>query len=909
MATKVIGGGSSAVAASSHAACARFRGTDPLITGVTRRGLAKAVGFQDDFGGIPEARWMRAMTFERLVRDEKFASEVATTAVGRLNLARPTKVVTVNARINVDRTAKLLADAHDRAVAEGAATMIHGLAVPFVGFEDERATDVKPDFAVVAPQVPHGDDTVSKSWLILGDAKDYERVRSRIDDARLLKGFLQVALGAESAANWSQLPADMAVHSHGVLAVPRNAFLQPEALVENLGDHREEVRTRVGERRREATSVQYDAKTLITDHVRHLEATFNPATCSSCTLFSFCRHELRSSEDPTDLLVEIGISRTERPLLVGMVDGSGLVGDAAASTRALVAATLDGVARPTGQARIDQAGLPGTVNVVIAKSDSAALGVYGIAVQRVSRDGPGKWQTTVFDDPQSADTRRAIMKVLGKELTAAMKDRRQVDPEAPDPVHVVVPDKPTADVLVSIADNLAGIELSRLRWVRDKQMGRRPLTFNGEDAEIPAALRETERTAVSFLLEEDRARALALRSPIVDARAALARHIVAGGPAVNALRLDYLVPWAEATAAEPLDHRALADLIEAEEHTPGARLTNRRSNAIHQAFTGRGKGDPRPADIAKYHALIRDELAYKSGFMDRAVAALACIVDSRLREVYRSIEGDAQAIWRRRLSLHASDLVRFGRTYRHWRNSLVPAIEADDRCAKQLLALTNPQAALDAARNAGTREIATARVVTTAPLTIEIDSRRIGAERRVVLLHVNEQACVESDGVVVAFLKGSFKITGLGIGPLAVVDAARRHFEWSPAIDLGLTVGDELIVANFEWFSSLKGNQQLNVARPTPDTISAPAPDCTEDTYADDPTGHRYCCRPHEIAEAEWSDSIAERRARGELNPQAWPPLVDGDAFEVSPTDARLGDPTAQPATPVPDDVTVDDLE
>ena len=36
---------------------------------------------------------MRAMTFERLVRDERFASEVATTAVGRLELARPTKVV------------------------------------------------------------------------------------------------------------------------------------------------------------------------------------------------------------------------------------------------------------------------------------------------------------------------------------------------------------------------------------------------------------------------------------------------------------------------------------------------------------------------------------------------------------------------------------------------------------------------------------------------------------------------------------------------------------------------------------------------------------------------------------------------------------------------------------------------
>jgi len=112
------------------------------------------------------------MTFERLVRDERFASKVATTAVGRLDLKRPTKVVVVNARINVDRTAQSLADAHSRAVADGAATMIYGLAVPFVGFEDERATDVKTDF--VAPK--KGDE--QSNWLILGDAKDYERVRA-----------------------------------------------------------------------------------------------------------------------------------------------------------------------------------------------------------------------------------------------------------------------------------------------------------------------------------------------------------------------------------------------------------------------------------------------------------------------------------------------------------------------------------------------------------------------------------------------------------------------------------------------------------------------------------------------------------------------------------------------------------
>src|ERR1700744_4542398 len=124
-ATKSVGGGSSAVAASSHAACARFRGSDPLVTGLTRRKLAETLGKPDVNGQIPEARWMRAMTFERLVRDRRFASEVATTAVGRLGLERPTAVVIVDAHVNVEMTAKLLEDAHARAIDKQEATLIH----------------------------------------------------------------------------------------------------------------------------------------------------------------------------------------------------------------------------------------------------------------------------------------------------------------------------------------------------------------------------------------------------------------------------------------------------------------------------------------------------------------------------------------------------------------------------------------------------------------------------------------------------------------------------------------------------------------------------------------------------------------------------------------------------------------
>jgi hypothetical protein len=165
--TKSLGGGSSAVAASAHANCARFRGTDPLITGRTRRNLAAELKFPDTGGSIPEARWMRAMTFERLVKDRQFASRVATTAVGALKLDRPKEVVIADARVNTARTAELLKQAHDRAIADDAATLLYQLAVPFVGYEDRRATDVKPDYAVVAP-------TTDKqgSWLIVGDAKD-----------------------------------------------------------------------------------------------------------------------------------------------------------------------------------------------------------------------------------------------------------------------------------------------------------------------------------------------------------------------------------------------------------------------------------------------------------------------------------------------------------------------------------------------------------------------------------------------------------------------------------------------------------------------------------------------------------------------------------------------------------------
>jgi hypothetical protein len=899
MPSKSLGGGSGAVAASTHAACARFRGTDPLVVGRTRRQLAVDLGFPDDSGYIPAARWTRAMTFEHLVRDARFASEVATTTVGRVALARPAKVVTVNAHVHVDETAELLATAHERAVAEGAATLVHGLAVPFAGFEDSAATEVKPDFAVVAAGRGRG------SWLIVGDAKDYERVRSRIDDTRLLKGFLQVALGAESAAAWSRLPEGMAVHSHGVLAVPKNSFLQPEALVEALHDHRAEVRMRVAERRREAAETRYLSGTDVAPFVAHLLATFDPATCTTCTLFSYCRHELRTSPDPADLLVEVGVPAELRAQVAGLVTGGEAATRAPASVVAQVRATLDGVGVRTGQLRVDGAGRAGTVDVVLAKADAAALGVHGVALRRHTGDGPGDWAVTVFDDPQSAETRRRVMRLLGQEITAAMAESARHGTYA---VHVVVPDAVTADVLVSIADNLAGVELSRLRWERDREMAREPLTFGGEPARVPAALHTAERTAVSFLLEDDRARALTLRAPVIDLRAVLAQHVVAGGPASSSLRLDYLVAWAETLTGDPVKPRDLEDDVERSQHTPGARLTGRRSDAVHRALTGGRGGDPDPV---RYTALVTEELAYKQDVLDRALAALRTVRDSSLRDVHHAIEADAQAVWRRRLDLHASDLVRFGRTYRHWRNSLVPVIESDGRCRRQLAALASPQAAADMAADAGVREVVPATVVTTAPLVLDIASRRIGAGARIVLLHVNGDACVERPGTAMTPLKGSVKFSGMAIGPLTSVgdESTPRRFTWTPDNVPDLAPGDRLVVADFGWYCDHKGNKHLSVGRPAADDTSAPRPACEPFSYADDPGEHQYCCRPHEDAEADWSDRLAERRDRGELNPQVWPPVVDEDAFEVAPAGAPVADLLAVPQDEVPDDLTLDDLE
>ncbi len=906
MSALALGGASGAVAASAHAGCARFRGTDPMVTGQSRYKIAKSLSVPTMEGSIPEARWIRALTFEALIRQDEYATRIATTAVGGVGLPRPTAVTVVDAKESISSTRGLIASARDLAVEDGRATIILKPAVPYPGFAADGATPVLPDFVVVARKESDEDD----AWVIVGDAKDYERARSRIDDGRMLKGFIQVAFGAEAFARWGDLPEGVAIHSWGVLVVPRSAFLHPMAVVENLADHRTEVQMRLDERVAEQDNHVWSGNAE--EFVSHLRATFDPISCTTCPLYAYCRNELRASTDPDDFLAEIGIAPHLRSALRSLVDGSGTPGEAVSpSVRDHVKATLTGVAQRTGQKRVDPAGQPGTVNIVLAKSDGGSLGVHGMGVQVVTEAGVSKWRYETYDNPNAEPTRRAIMRLLGSALVDAMDWSPKSTDDTRRPVHLIVPDAATADILVSVADSLAGVELSRMRWERDVERGREPLTFDGNPAAmpLPIPLAQDERLAVSFLLEEDRARAFLLRHPIVDLRAAIREILTCGGPSVFFGQLGYLVAWANTSETSPLDARQFVNDVESKSQSSGARLTWDTSNDLTYALFGH---DNKAPNLDRYRELVRAELEHKAALVTSCLPFLDTVPDSALRPMFRAVEADAQDVWRRRLDLQAFDLVRFGSTSRYWRNSLVQVIQDDDKCNSQLRALTNSSWALERARDAGVQEIATAKVVALDPFVLEVASRRLLAGSRVVLLHQNDEACVEQPGIATHLLKGSIRIRGLAAGDLSSLEdpnAPAKQVVWSPSSNVSLSVGDELVIANFDWFTKNKGTSQLNVNRPSMDAQLAPKPDCEPESFAESPSEHQYCCQPHVVREAATSDYFAERRAHGEMNPEAWPPIRDADAFDVNAN----GEPNAETVTPdvapVPEDATLDELD
>ena len=406
MAAKAIGGGSSAVAASSHAACARFRGTDPLITGRTRRALAKDVGFHDEFGGIPEARWMRAMTFERLVRDKAVRQR------GGHHRRRPARPRapdegrrSSNARVNVepDRAAARRTPTTGRST-KARPRCSTALAIPFAGFEDDERDRRQAGLRRRRPAGPRRRGAVQE----LADRRRRQGLRARPLADRRRAAAQGVPPGRARRRVGGAVVAAAGRHGRAPLRRARRAAQRVPPAGGAGRAARRPPRGGADARRRAApggSGTTYDAEaTPIDDYVGHLEATFDPAACASCTLFSFCRDELRTSTDPTDLLIEIGIPPAAPPARSSaLVDGNGPAGEPPASTCAPGSAPRsNGVGQSTGQARVDQAGQPGTVNVVLAKSDSAALGVHGIATQRVTANGAGD-----VADRRSSTTRRA----------------------------------------------------------------------------------------------------------------------------------------------------------------------------------------------------------------------------------------------------------------------------------------------------------------------------------------------------------------------------------------------------------------------------------------------------------------------------------------------------------------------
>ena len=413
MGALIAGGGSGAVASSAHAGCTRFRMTDPLLTGRTRRALAADPRRPRRRRRHPVARWVRAMAFERLVHDEAFVSELLTRAVGLLGLDRPDggpSPVRQATRSTARRPSWRRRTSRPSTPARRRCCSACGSRS-----STSRTRPARPTYGPTSPssRPESSDDDGVGSWLVMGDAKDYERVRSRIDDGRMLKGFLQVALGAESAAAWSRLP-----DGHGGAPV-RRPGRPPQRLPAPRGRRSRTSPTtgarcgpgceeRIARSGRRSTSADRRRRAAST-HVAHVEATFDPATCPTCSLFRYCRGELRTSADPAAVLVEIGVPPPQtagRPRDWSTAPASHPPRlDPARRWSPTVEATATGAARRPAGAGSTRSGCPAASTWCVVKSDAAALGVHGIAVQRLDGSGDEPWQHRVFERTNATETR------------------------------------------------------------------------------------------------------------------------------------------------------------------------------------------------------------------------------------------------------------------------------------------------------------------------------------------------------------------------------------------------------------------------------------------------------------------------------------------------------------------------
>ena len=124
-------------------------------------------------------------------------------------------------------------------------------------------------------------------------------------------------------------------------------------------------------------------------------------------------------------------------------------------------------------------------------------------------------------------------------------------------------------------------------------------------------------------------------------------------------------------------------------------------------------------------------------------------------------------------------------------------------------------------------------------------------------------------------------------------------------------MGDNLVLADVGLFAKelKRPAGTLTMDRPSPDRTGAPAEGCLDGVFFEDPSQHQWCCKPHEVAEAEFSDDLALRRARRELNPEVWPPVRNEDGFEVTPEGKPTSRDVTVPQESAPEGVTVDELE
>ena len=223
-----------------------------------------------------------------------------------------------------------------------------------------------------------------------------------------------------------------------------------------------------------------------------------------------------------------------------------------------------------------------------------------------------------------------------------------------------------------------------------------------------------------------------LRNPIVDLRRVLNAHMVAGGPSADTGRLDYLVRWAEATGRSTT---APSPTRSPRRRTRPGRACRTRTRTPSTPRCGDRVATPRrTAGSSRRRSTTRSTSSSAPSPCSIGARTRSCGTCTARSKPTRRRSGAAGS------RCEASDLVRFSRTYRSWRNAQVDMLDADGACDAQLRALADFEVADDLAQDPGTRPVAVATVASTVPFRLEIASRRFVDGTTIVALHINRQA-------------------------------------------------------------------------------------------------------------------------------------------------------------------------